>query len=281
MALSAYTVFIVRRPVVVVTDAPFEELYGPRRAELQRRLASLRLFRRIIAAQVADSATPLAAADAAAAAAPRPACVVFPSRYEVGAVSFVERFAEVPAVIVGDGHASSNNEGTELQLRLHLDKGTDLYRAGRIAGLLCAEGGRPLIFTESTANYLGAFAEGLSDSAFIGEPIVLPPGAPPPSTTKIACVIAVDPASRRLPPELQGIPAVLFSWIDPDLVPSGTVAVFDDSVWATLVYAVRKALGGPSKLTPSTVWFPADLGKKASRKIRAAATARYEVHNSL
>ncbi len=271
VAVGALTVYAARRPVVVVTDASFEELYGPERSRRRKIGASLAVYRRVVVAIVAESAADAAAADAAASASADPFCVVFPYRYEAGAVAYAERRQDVRTVVVG-GPAETGARPP----RFTADRATDLYRAGRVAGLL-SSAGRPVLIGGGS-ELPRPFLAGLADSGFPGEPLLLAPGDPLPADA--ACVVAVD-MDGRLSPELRALPLVLFSWIDLALVPASTVAVFDDSVWALLVPAVRAAAGGGAPGAPSAVWFPRTAGRKAPRQVKAAATARYGVHNSL
>lgn len=277
VALGAGLLFTLRRPVVVVTDVAFDDLYGRSRAERQRKAASLRLFRRIITAEVADSAAPLAAAAAAAAASQAPACAVFPKRYEEGAKAYAQRFSGVPTVLVGDADSAL---APLSPVRFSADRVTDLYRAGRVAGLLCASGGRPLLLAGADET-IASFTKGLLDSGFSAEPMLLFPGAPLPSAGAFDCLIASISLRGSPAAELKGVPTVLFSWIDPDLSPADTVVVFDDSIWALLVGAVRAGREGKAGSAPSKVWFLRGSATKIPGSLGAAARARYTGHNSL
>jgi hypothetical protein len=277
VVLGAGLLFALRRPVVVVTDVAFDDLYGRSRAERQRSAASLKLFRRIITAEVADSAAPLAAAEAAAAAFPAPACTVFPKRYEAGATAYAQRFASVPTVVVGDADSAL---GPAPVVRFSADRVTDLYRAGRVAGLLCLKVGRPLLLAAADES-ITSFTQGLLDSGFSAEPMLLFPGAPLPSSGAFDCLVASLSLRGSPALELKGIPTVLFSWIDPDLSAADTVVVFDDSIWALLIGAVQAAREGKAGSAPSKVWFQHGSETKITGGLRAAAGARYTGHNSL
>ena len=91
----------------------------------------------------------------------------------------------------------------------------------------------------------------------------------------------VADADGNLTPEMQALPLVLFTWIEPSLPPAVTVALFDDSVWALLVAAVRAVRGDGPVTAPSKAWFSTAAGRNPLRRMRAAANARYNAHNSL
>ncbi len=273
VVLGSLAAYAARKPVVVVTDASFEELYGPARSRHRKIRAAFAVWRRIEVATVGESAVPAAAADAAAEASSDPFCVVFPFRYEAGAVVYADRHPDTPTVVVGGPAAAGMRPA-----RFSADRATDLYRAGRVAGLFSSASGRLVLLSGEGLESPPAFLSGLADSGSPSEAILIAPGDPLPADA--ACVVAAE-TDGRLPPEMRAPPLVLFTWIDLALVPSSTVVVFDDSVWALLVSAVRAAAGGESAIAPSAVWFPPAEGRKASRQLKAAATARYGVHNSL
>ena len=240
-------VFFLRSPVVVVSDTSFELLYGEKRSLFERRVLSGRTFRPVRLALVSEGSAPVSAADVAQAASEggKAACVIFPARYSAGAEAFRSRFPAANTVVVGDSSAGVGGPG---QIYLSVDRETDLYRAGRITGVI-AEGRTPALRmgAAETADLADAFSRGLSDERYGIAPLLLDsavaarPGG--------ASLVLTDAGS-----ESGGSPATLaFSWSDPAFLPKDILVVFDDSPCAFLFEAYRAGMRRVSTAAASAV----------------------------
>jgi len=245
-------VFNGRTPVLVVTDAPFTELYGKERIRRQRTASSLALFRRVKPVITADSASPDIIVEAVAAAAVNPYCVLFPGYMAPAAERFHLRFPETPAVILGGLAPPSDMpvpDGVLCVYRTDLD--TDLYRAGLFAGLLgliksASEAQRTCFFWQDRriqAAEREVFARGLREidpgavARFAGSVSDIS------GSGGMSCAVLTVSGAEFLDKNAK-IPLILFTWLDTSMLPAETAAVFDDAAWALVVPATRMAAGG-------------------------------------
>jgi hypothetical protein len=250
-ALGA-ALYRLRDPLLLVLDEEFIFLYGSRRSALKRAELSLRLFRRVAVAKIAEGASPDVVAFAAAAAAPRPYGALFPARYRQGAQRYAEQAPEVPVGVLGGGalFRPEENEGVRF---IETDKKTDLYRAGHCAALfaLRGAGGGVVFFAGDLIDRddKAAFERGLRDQGFMGSPIFVDRGTEYALSEGLSCAVMSSPAENAL--ENNGdLPIILFSWIDPGFTPRGVKLVFDDSPWA-LALESAKALRRQGDIPPA------------------------------
>jgi hypothetical protein len=296
-------VFLLRSPVLIVSDGPFMSLYGESRVRQRQRAAAIALFRRVKPVLVAESAGPDLVVFAVEAADPRPYGVIFPYRYADGGRRYGVRFPRVrtvildhrswPAVAGGEdagppGERRAAGEPVVLRIR----RRDDFYRAGLMAGLmarsssLSAEhsgaggpdsGGEVLVFQERSlspadknALLTGLREQGAGQSRFLNSP------AEYDGLEGASCVILTGPAGEFLDRNLK-IPVLLFSWLDPALSSRETLVIFDDSSWALAEAALRLAKRGEGGEIPSRLVFPrgriADKG--LARELRRAGRAAH------
>jgi hypothetical protein len=280
--LAALPVFLFffRPPVLILTDGPFDSLYGVARARKARIEVSLRLFRQVKPVRVVETAGSDAIVLMLEAASSRPFCVLFPRRYEEGARRYAARFPAVPALVLGASapvSGAGTNSGGEEEPALRYvatDAKTDFYRAGRCAAILAGAGmegnggagsgaGVPaaaagngiLVFHRKAAprEEQEAFVRGLLDGGISSEPRYPDLSASISGYRDLSvAVLAAKPADfleQRFP-----VPVILFSWLDPALHSRETKVVFDDSPWAMAVQAVKMVKAGGSAFSiPSAV----------------------------
>jgi hypothetical protein len=248
-------VFMLRPPVLIVTDSSFNLLYGNLRTRLKQVESSLRLYRRMLMVPVAESAGPDIIALAVKAVSPSPYAVLFPYRYEAGARRYHEENPNVPALVLGGRTPVETADTGALAVRT--DTSVDFYRAGLCSALFArgTEGGI-LVFHDGTmaAGDREAFLEGLRAQGFTRNPVYLSVNSDYSSWQNVSCVVVNGPAARFFDQNLK-IPVILFSWIDPGITPQSVKVVFDDSPWALAVRAVRLA-GKGGGLLPSEVVLP-------------------------
>ncbi|MDR2618185.1 MAG: hypothetical protein LBC62_04865 [Treponema sp.] len=258
-------VFMLRQPVLIVTDSSFNLIYGNLRTRLKQAESSLRLYRRMLMVPVAESAGPDVIALAVKAVSPSPYAVLFPYRYGAAARRYSEEYPGVPALVLGGRPpVETADSGT---LAVHTDTSLDFYRAGLCAALF-AQGteGAVLVFHDGTITAADreAFLKGLRAQGFTRNPVYLSLNSDYSSWQNVSCVVVNGAAARFFDQNLK-IPVILFSWIDPGITPRSVKAVFDDSPWALAVRAVRLAGKGGGVLPSEAVLLP--------RRVRPRETA--------
>lgn len=259
-------VFLLRAPVLLVTDAPFDALYGENRALLKRVEASLRLFRRVRPVSVSVDTGSDIVAFTVEVAARSPYLVLFPYRYLEGARRYAGAFPETPVFVLG---GRSHEVDTEPLGFVSTDAATDFYRAGLCAALIASDAqqvaGEVLLFQEDPipVEWSGAFLTGLREKGFEREPKYLSVTEDYSDTQNVVCVVMSGQATAFLERNLN-IPVILFSWVDPALTSQAVTVIFDDSPWALLI-KVARAMGKEGTSLPSEMVFPAE--RMANRKV--------------
>jgi hypothetical protein len=214
-------------------------LYGSRRSAVKKAELSLRLFRRVALARIAEGASPDVVAFAAAAAAERPYAALFPARHRQGAQRYADQAPGIPVGVLGGGALFRPAENGEFRF-IETDKKTDLYRAGRCAALFALRGGGGTLFFAGDLidqDDREAFVRGLGDQGFTGAPVFVDRGTDYALPEGFSCVVMTSPMENPL--ENRDIPIILFSWIDPGFTSRAVKLVFDDSPWALAFEAAR------------------------------------------
>jgi hypothetical protein len=222
--------FLNRPPLVVVTDASFMALYGPKRLEKMENRLSLRLFRRVIPVYVDENAGPDQMSFAAEDASQKPLAVMFPHRYMGGGNYYKENHADTPVYIASGRNQTSRAK--EALSFIRTDIKTDFYRAGLCAALLAGEGNIVFISDELVPNEnREAFLAGLraldyakyTSWARYNSDFLL--------DSFLACAVIAGPVGEFFEQRPE-IPVILFSWADPDFTPRSVKVIFDDSPYA-------------------------------------------------
>ncbi|MDR1373755.1 MAG: hypothetical protein LBJ24_02150 [Treponema sp.] len=235
--------FCIRPPVLLVTDAAFEDLYGRGRSRAKRLELSFKLFRRITTVEIDGDAGADLAAFAAAEAQASPYCVLFPYRYYQGARRYARLFPRVPvAVLGGRGHDDAGIPGF-----IPTDTEADFYRAGICAAVLAPEG-TVLVLGEPPPREREAFLAGLRAGGY-GEMPRYAAGSGD-GSLRADCMVIAGPGSFLFA-QFSRAPVILFSWIDPGLVPRECRVLFDDSPWALAAEAAAMAVRGDFGPLPS------------------------------
>jgi hypothetical protein len=283
-------VYLCRAPVLIVTDAPFIDIYGASRLKQRQRAASFALFRRVKPALVAENAGPDLIVFAVEEAASRPWGVIFPYRYADGARRYAGQFPRVRVIILdsrpgGDEFAAvAGGPWTAGEpLTVSVRRGDDFYRAGLFAALIARSrqsytrdqsGGEILVFQEKALSPADkrAFLAGLRAQGAGIQPRFLNSPAEYAGTPGASCVVLTGGAAEYLNLNLK-IPVILFSWLDPALTSRETLVIFDDSAWALGTAALRQAARGGDGGVPSKLVFPPGriAGGRLERELRRAA----------
>ena len=219
-----------RSPVLIVTDASFNLLYGPSRIKLKCYKTSVEFFRRVIPVLVDESAGPSLVALAAEGASKTPWAVIFPYRYLEGAAFYKENHADIPVFVMAG--RSPKPRGESDLVFVCTDFVQDLYRAGLCAALLAGDKRVVFLNDENFKNeHFRAFREGLRFQGFLDDPYFISAYQEYSSNSDVGCAVIAGPAVKFLEEDRQ-IPLILFSWLDPVQLPRTVKLVFDDSPWA-------------------------------------------------
>ncbi|MDR3302908.1 MAG: hypothetical protein LBS86_00675 [Treponema sp.] len=253
--------FLLRPPILLVTDASFDALYGPARAKLKQVETSLRLFRRIIPVLIPDGVGSDIVAFTIEETARSPYLVLLPYRYHAGAARYASAFPDVP-VFVLRGHEPAPDAGDAVFVET--DARTDFYRAGLCAALLAESQDGEIVVLENgklDPSWREAFQAGLQEQGFSGQEKYLSVADDYSDIENVVCVVMTGQATSFLEQNLD-IPVILFSWVDPALTARAIKVMFDDSPWAFLTKVVH-ARGKEDGLFPSEMVFP--KGRTAER----------------
>jgi len=243
-------VFYSRSPVLVVTDALFIELYGKERIRKQRIASSFALFRRVKPVITADGASPDILVAAISETARQPYCVLFPGYFAQAAERYHLEFPEIPAALLCGFNVSSDLPQPDGVLCVYrTDLNADMYRAGLFAGafsLKKSSADAPKTCFILQDRYIQAaerevFSRGLKEGDPDAVARFVNSASDMPGSDKISCVVLTRSGAEYLDKNAK-IPLILFTWLDPSMLPAETAAVFDDSAWAFIVPAARMAV---------------------------------------
>jgi len=263
---APWVVFSARAPVLVVTEAPFVTLYGEARLLQERKMAARALFRRVKPVLVADGVSPDMVVFAITEASKRPKCVLFARSQAPAAGRYHEQFPEITVVVLSGLTSTPELPPPDGFLCIYgTDRLADLYRAGLFAGILGVAGRKIVPQTENqdekpaekqpepaktyilwqdrTIQQEGRehFSRGVQESDPDSNAIFINVAAQLPDVRGIACLTLTGAGAEYLERNTP-VPLILFSWLDPIMVPQKVVVQFDDSVWALAVPAARMAL---------------------------------------
>jgi len=158
-------------------------------------------------------------------------------------------FPEIQTALLCGYSASSDlpqPDGVLCVYRTDLE--ADMYRAGLFAGALglkksSAEAQRTCFLLQD--RYIQAaerevFSRGLKESDSEAVARFANSVSDMPNLEGISCVVLSRSGAEYLDKNAK-IPLILFTWLDPYMLPAETAAVFDDSTWALIVPATRMA----------------------------------------
>jgi hypothetical protein len=247
-------IFFTRPPALVLSDLPFDALYGIRRGFLRQAEVSLRLFRPVRKVTIAENAGPDAVIFAVEEVSSHPWAVLAPSRHAQGIRRYAEQHPETPVVILG---AQENIREGQL-LNLAIDTRLNSYRAGRAAAFFSqGNEGEILIFQEERDFPVNrdAFLAGLRAEGCETTPLYMSGYTDYPGYDKLTCVVLASNAQAFLNRNI-AVPVILFSWLDPVFSPGNVKLVFDDSPWGISAAAFRAALEAGEDPVPSGIFLP-------------------------
>jgi len=278
--LAVFIAFLVRSPVLIVTELSFAELYGKKRLRSETVYSSFVLFRRVKPVAVADEAGYDIIQAAIERASSGPLCVLFPLRFAGVARTYREKNPGVPVVLLEGRYTGDENPAylaaggnTEDYFIYKTDISADFYRAGLAAAILDGEKGeRIAVFLESGVQTQAreAFFKALNDIKKPLQTYFFTDYSYFAGNQDISCVILAGNGVDYLD-KYSDTPVIFFSWIDPELIPADVVLVFNDSPWVQAVSAVRMVQAGIEKgQIPSKILLTGGKGvdRRTIRKLR-------------
>jgi len=273
-------VFLLRPVVLIVTELSFAEFYGVKRFHTETAHSSLVLFRRVKPVAVADDAGDDIIQAAVEKASSKPLCVLFPLRFAKIARSYKEKNPDIAVVLLEGRYNEWENPSsfaigndTEDYFIYKTDISADFYRAGLAAAVIDGEKNERLaVILESSIQKQAkeAVSKALDD---VGKPLqtsFFTSYSQFTSNQNISCVVLAGNGVDYLD-KYSGVPVIFFTWINPELIPSDIVLVFNDSPWVQAVPAVRMVQAGMTKgQIPSKILFTGKkmLDKGTIRKLR-------------
>jgi hypothetical protein len=256
--LGGTAVFMLRSPVILVTDDVFSAVYGVRREHFKRIEMSARLFRRIKLTRISEEAELDAIVFAVQDAARNPLAVIFPYRYYNAALRYTMKNPKtIPIVLAGLNNVpidSKPEEGGSAILFVKQDETVDFYRAGLCTALF--SGRTPHLFllpktrdddktilvikNEKTSEQTGQVFERGVRKGGSGASAVFKTINDNYPLNNLSCVVFWGPSNGFLYSSLENeIPNIVFSWIDPDFSSPNVKVIIDDSPLQLLPVIVK------------------------------------------
>jgi len=253
-ALIPLLVFHARAPVLIVTEQSFIGLYGKDRIRDEASRSSFALFRPVKTVAVAndssDDIVPFAIAEVSS----KPFCVIFPLRFARPARLYHEQNPEIPVVLL-EGRFPDNSTPSEFAIGsggsdgyfiYKTDINADFFRAGVAAAALDeGKNGSIVVFLDSRIQRQAreAFMEAINELENPLEARFFTSFSQFYDISDISCVVAAGSGAEYLEKKA-GVPVILFSWLNPSLIPSDVVLVVNDSPWAQVLGAVKMVKSG-------------------------------------
>jgi len=248
--LLIFIIYLVRAPVLIVTDLGFIPFYGERRIKSESLRSSLSLFRRVKTVGIADDAADEVVKMAVSDISRRPYCVIFPFRFSGAARLYREQYSGVPVVIL-EGMQVNSSSGSVLESSIndYFIYQTDIAHDFHLAGLAAAaldikKSGQIAVFMDNKLQLEAKkpFLDAIDTqnvvffNSFSGDA----------EYPEFSCIVLAGTGAGILE-ERTDVPVIAFTWIDPELLPGNIIAVFNDSPWSQAVKSVRMVSSGITK----------------------------------
>jgi len=248
-----FFIFIIRSPIVLVSELSFAQLYGSSRLRREAAGVSFGLYRRVINVAVADDIAEDLVQIAISEASSRPYCVIIPLRFAKAGRLYREKNPSIPVIILEGRHAKGtnpsqfaieNNKNDYFLYKTDID--ADFYRAGMAAALLDGEkNGKISVFLDESIQTQAreAFFRALNE---LNKPLqcsFFTSYSQSYDISELSCLVLAGIGAEYM--ELKAdVPIIFFSWIDLSFMPNDIVLVFNDSPWTQIREAVRMVSKG-------------------------------------
>jgi hypothetical protein len=264
-------VFFSRSPVLIVADQALIPFYGKSRMEKETRRAAFSLFRPVKNIFIADNAGDDIVQYAVTEVSSRPYCVIFYHRFTKAARIYRENNPEIPVVIL-EGRSGKEQSMTEDYFFYKTDVQSDFYKAGLAAGAIeNNKNGKIIVFLEPENEIKAkeAFLSALNTLGRPFDPLFFTSFNDYYDISDISCVV-ISGIGVEFIDTNPGVPVILFTWLDPDFLPSNVVLVFNDSPWVQSLQAARMVSASLTKgqiLSKIIVSNRKNIHKETLRKI--------------
>jgi len=258
-------VFCFRSPVLIVMEKSFIDLYGKKRMDKEAFLSSLALFRPIkkvaVANDAGDDVVPFAVAEVSI----KPNCVLFPLRFAKAARLYREMSPNIPVVILEgryleDENPAENALGAEKSeyFVYKTDISDDFYRIGLAVSAIKPNLGKKeensdlneeikgkiIVFIEQKLTKMkDIFLRGLYDRGELLETHFYNSFSQYYDMSELFCVVMAG-AGYEFLDKKTGVPVVLYTWLNPSLLPFDAAMVVNDSPFAQARQAVKMVKSG-------------------------------------
>jgi hypothetical protein len=246
-------VFNLRAPVLVVAEESFVAIYGENRLNRESFRSSLALFRPVKPVIIANDAgydiIPYAITERSL----QPYCVIFPSRFSRSAGMY-RQLNSTARIVILDGIYRSEHQDDFYVFRTDIE--ADYYRAGLVAAALSdnKSGSIAVFFDLRQSNVFRnrareAFLRGVNEYGgknALGDPLetmFFTTFSDYFDSAELSCVVLAGGGIEYLD-QKAGVPIIMFSWLNPSLVPYDVVLVIDDSPLSQLQRAAAYVTEG-------------------------------------
>jgi len=247
-ALAVYVIYNLRSPVIIVADLSSIPLYGENRIQSESRKASVFLFRKIKTVSIADDAAADIVTIAISDVSTQPYCVIFPLRFVRAARLYREQYPQIPVILLEGRHGSGSfnsiigSDANDYYV-YQTDIESDFYRAALAASALSKDkNGEIIVFTdlhyytqarEVFQRTINSMEKPQKTSFFVSFSEYT-------EKPDISCVVLAGSGTEYMEKDT-GVPVIMFTWVDPFLLPDAVVLLVDDSPWVQSVAAARMA----------------------------------------
>jgi hypothetical protein len=274
------TIFLLRSPVLIVTDIAFVGLYGQERIRKEAMLSSIILFRPVLTVEIADDAGDDIVQFAVAETSSKPFCVLFPLRYARAARLYRERNPQIPVVLLEGRYTEEHNPaisaaGGNLEdyFIYKSDINADFFNAALAAAAIdMGKNGKIVMIVDNLYQRQAREAALLALNR-LESPLdlsVYTALSQYNADSGVSCVILAGIGAEYFE-QHTGVPVIFFTWITPQLLPDDVVIAINDSPWAQTADAVRMVgANSASGLIQSKFRFlnPKIINNKSLRKMQ-------------
>ncbi|MDR2596988.1 MAG: hypothetical protein LBC76_06680 [Treponema sp.] len=258
-------IFYIRLPVLILTELSFIELYGKERLKKETFFASLALFRPVKIVAVANDAGEDIVPFAVTQASIKPYCVLFPLRFAGSARLYRNLGLNVPIVVLEGRYSEEENPAESVfgeekseYFIFKTDINDDFYRTGLAVTAIKPKfvkkqeesaneddkKGKIIVFLDYKLDKMkDVFLRGLYDRGELYETHFFNSFPQYSEFTDLHCVVMAGVGSEFLEKKAE-VPAVLFTWLDPALLPFDAVMTVNDSPLAQVRRAVKMVGSG-------------------------------------
>jgi len=258
-------IFNLRSPVLILTELSFIEIYGKERLKNESLFVSLALFRPVKFVVVANDAGEDVVPFAITQASIKPFCVLFPLRF-VGSARFYKNLGLNVPIVVLEGRCLEEENPAESILGeeksdyfiFKTDISDDFYRIGLAVTAIKSKivqkqeesaneddkKGKVVVFLDSKLdNMKDIFLRGLYDRGELYETHFFNSFSQYYDFADLHCVVMAGTGAEFVEKKTE-TPLLLFTWLDPALLPFDVVMTVNDSPLAQARQAVKMVGSG-------------------------------------